>query len=215
MLTYQRLILAALILTLGVVVLGAYVRLSDAGLGCPDWPGCYGKLTPHHASEMINQAQVEQPGGPVTHAKAWKEMAHRYFAGALGLLVLAIAVLAPIIGAAADKASAKKRFLVFFAYLGALATAALFWVGQGQWAWAIFCYALGIVGFSGANVFYDALLPAVAPQNRLDAISSLGYALGYLGGGLLFLLNVAMSLAPRTFGLADATAAVRLAFISA
>lgn len=94
MLTYQRLILASLILTLGVVVLGAYVRLSDAGLGCPDWPGCYGKLTPHHASDMINQAQVEQPGGPVTHAKAWKEMAHRYFAGVLGLLVLAIAVLA-------------------------------------------------------------------------------------------------------------------------
>ncbi len=94
MIAYQRLILAALILTLGVVVLGAYVRLSDAGLGCPDWPGCYGKLTPHHASEMINQAQVEQPGGPVTPAKAWKEMVHRYFAGALGLLVLAIAVLA-------------------------------------------------------------------------------------------------------------------------
>ena len=92
MLAYQRLILAALILTLGVVVLGAYVRLSDAGLGCPDWPGCYGKLTPHHASEMIGQAQVEQPGGPVTPAKAWKEMVHRYFAGALGLLVLAIAV---------------------------------------------------------------------------------------------------------------------------
>jgi UMF1 family MFS transporter len=127
---------------------------------------------------------------------------------------LAIALLAPIIGAAADTASAKKRLLVFFAYLGALATAALYWVGQGQWTWAIFCYALGIVGFSGANVFYDALLPAIAPQNRLDAVSSLGYALGYLGGGLLFLLNVAMSLRPQTFGLADATAAVRLAFIS-
>jgi len=127
---------------------------------------------------------------------------------------LAIAVLAPIIGAAADTASAKKRFLVFFAYLGALATAALYWVGQGQWTWAIFCYALGIVGFSGANVFYDALLPAVAPKNRLDAVSSLGYALGYLGGGLLFLLNVVMSLTPQTFGLPDAAAAVRLAFIS-
>jgi UMF1 family MFS transporter len=127
---------------------------------------------------------------------------------------LAIAVLAPIIGAVADTASAKKRFLVFFAYLGALATALLYWVGQGQWVWAIVCYALGIVGFSGANVFYDALLPCVAPRNRLDAVSSLGYALGYLGGGLLFLLNVAMSLTPRTFGLADATAAVRLAFIS-
>jgi len=94
MMAYQRLILAALALTFCVVVLGAYVRLSDAGLGCPDWPGCYGKLTPHHASEMITQAQVEQPGGPVTHAKAWKEMVHRYFAGTLGLLVLAIAVMA-------------------------------------------------------------------------------------------------------------------------
>jgi cytochrome c oxidase assembly protein subunit 15 len=94
MITYQRLIFAALALTLAVVVLGAYVRLSDAGLGCPDWPGCYGKLTPHHASDLINQAQTEQPGGPVTHAKAWKEMVHRYFAATLGLLVLAIAVLA-------------------------------------------------------------------------------------------------------------------------
>ncbi len=126
---------------------------------------------------------------------------------------LAMALLAPIIGAAADKASAKKRFLVFFAYLGALATAALYLVGQGQWVWAIFCYALGIIGFSGANVFYDALLPSVAPKDRIDAVSSLGYALGYLGGGLLFLLNVLMSLTPRTFGLPDATTAVRLAFI--
>lgn len=91
---YRKLILAALILTLGVVSLGAYVRLSDAGLGCPDWPGCYGKLTPHHAAEAINAEFAERPHGPVSHAKAWKEMVHRYFAGALGLLVLAIAMLA-------------------------------------------------------------------------------------------------------------------------
>lgn len=90
---YRKLIIAALLLTLGVVVLGSYVRLSDAGLGCPDWPGCYGKITPHHASEHINQALVENPEGPVSHAKAWKEMVHRYFAGTLGLLVLGIAVL--------------------------------------------------------------------------------------------------------------------------
>ncbi len=127
---------------------------------------------------------------------------------------LAMALLAPIIGAAADTASAKKRFLIFFAYLGALATAALYLVGQGQWVWAIFCYALGIVGFSGANVVYDALLPSVAPQDRIDTVSSLGYAMGYLGGGLLFLLNVAMTVTPQTFGLADTAAAVRLAFIS-
>ena len=90
---YRKLIVAALLLALGVVALGAYVRLSDAGLGCPDWPGCYGKITPHHASEQIKQALAENPEGPVSHAKAWKEMVHRYFAGTLGLLVLGIAVL--------------------------------------------------------------------------------------------------------------------------
>lgn len=90
---YRNLILAALILTFAVVSLGAYVRLSDAGLGCPDWPGCYGKLTPRHAAEAINAELAVRPDGPVSHAKAWKEMAHRYMAGALGLLVLGIAVL--------------------------------------------------------------------------------------------------------------------------
>ncbi len=91
---YRKLIVAALLLAFGVVTLGAYVRLSDAGLGCPDWPGCYGRITPHHAGEQINQALAESPNGPVSHAKAWKEMVHRYFAGMLGLLVLAIAALA-------------------------------------------------------------------------------------------------------------------------
>jgi cytochrome c oxidase assembly protein subunit 15 len=94
MTVYQRLILAALILTFGVVTLGAYVRLSDAGLGCPDWPGCYGKITPHHAANEINAALEAHPEGVVSHAKAWKEMVHRYFAGALGLLILAIFVTA-------------------------------------------------------------------------------------------------------------------------
>ena len=90
---YRKFILAALILAFGVVSLGAYVRLSDAGLGCPDWPGCYGKLTPHLAAEAINAELAVRPDGPVSHAKAWKEMLHRYLAGTLGLLVLGIAVL--------------------------------------------------------------------------------------------------------------------------
>jgi cytochrome c oxidase assembly protein subunit 15 len=81
-------------LALCVVVLGAYVRLSDAGLGCPDWPGCYGEITPLHASEHIERALAEQPEGPVSHAKAWKEMLHRYLAGTLGLLILALTVAA-------------------------------------------------------------------------------------------------------------------------
>ena len=91
--TYRNVILLALILTFGVVSLGAYVRLSDAGLGCPDWPGCYGHVTPHHAADYINAELAKRPDGPVSHAKAWKEMVHRYFAGSLGLLVLTIAVL--------------------------------------------------------------------------------------------------------------------------
>lgn len=91
---YRNLILMALILTFGVVSLGAYVRLSDAGLGCPDWPGCYGSITPHLAAESINAELAARPDGSVSHAKAWKEMIHRYFAGSLGLLILAIVMLA-------------------------------------------------------------------------------------------------------------------------
>jgi heme a synthase len=91
---FNKLVLVATILTLCVVVLGAYVRLSDAGLGCPDWPGCYGTLTVPQSETALQHAQTAYPDSPVEHAKAWKEMIHRYFAGTLGLLVLAIFVMA-------------------------------------------------------------------------------------------------------------------------
>lgn len=91
---YGRLVLIALALTAVVVVFGAYVRLSDAGLGCPDWPGCYGQFSPHHAADDILGAHAADPHGPVSLPKAWKEMLHRYLAASLGLLILAIAVLA-------------------------------------------------------------------------------------------------------------------------
>ncbi len=127
---------------------------------------------------------------------------------------LLVAMMAPILGAIADKGSAKKKFLIFFAYLGVLMTAALFLVQKGQWAWAIFIYAMGIIGFAGANVFYDSLLPSLADEEKIDYVSGLGFAMGYLGGGLLFLVNVLMTLMPQKFGLPDAAAAVRYAFIS-
>jgi UMF1 family MFS transporter len=127
---------------------------------------------------------------------------------------LMVALMAPILGAIADKGSAKKKFLVFFAYLGVLMTAALFLVQEGQWVWAIFIYAMGIIGFSGANVFYDSLLPGIVGEEKIDYVSGLGFSMGYLGGGLLFLINVLMTLMPQKFGLPDAAAAVRVSFLS-
>lgn len=93
---FRKLVWFAVIYTFIVVVVGAYVRLADAGLGCPDWPGCYGELTPHHAQDDIARAVAEQGGthGSVSLGKAWKEMFHRYIAGGLGLVILAITVMA-------------------------------------------------------------------------------------------------------------------------
>ena len=95
-LRFRRLAGFAVVLTLGLLMLGAWVRLTDAGLGCPDWPGCYGKLTPVQASAQIAQAVAEQGGehGPVSMGKAWREMGHRYVATLLGMLIVALAVLA-------------------------------------------------------------------------------------------------------------------------
>jgi UMF1 family MFS transporter len=126
---------------------------------------------------------------------------------------LFVAILAPVLGAIADKGSAKKKFLIFFAYLGALMTVSLFLVERGAWGWAIFIYVMGIIGFSGANTFYDSLLPSVASEDKIDYVSGFGYGMGYLGGGLLFLINVLMTLMPERFGLADSGEAVRYSFV--
>jgi cytochrome c oxidase assembly protein subunit 15 len=88
---YAKLVGFTVLVTFCLIVLGAFVRLSDAGLGCPDWPGCYGDFTPHQAREHIGAAEAGMPSGPVTMAKAWKEMVHRYLAMAAGALIASIA----------------------------------------------------------------------------------------------------------------------------
>lgn len=125
-----------------------------------------------------------------------------------------VALCAPVLGAIADRGGAKKKFLLFFAFMGVVMTASLYLVSQGDWVPAIAVYVLATVGFSGGNIFYDSLLPAVASDKRMDFVSALGFSLGYLGGGLLFALNVTMTLKPALFGFADAGAAVRFSFLS-
>ncbi len=86
--TFYYLSLIAVILAFSVVILGAYTRLTDAGLGCPDWPGCYGQVTVPETSQQIQRAQQAFPNAPIQQTKAWTEMIHRYAAGTLGLLIL-------------------------------------------------------------------------------------------------------------------------------
>lgn len=127
---------------------------------------------------------------------------------------LAVAALAPLLGAIADRAGARKRFLLGCAAAGVAMTAGLSLAARGQWVLALALYALASIGFAGGNVFYDALLVGVADEDKLDVASALGYGLGYVGGGLLFALNVLMVNRPGLFGLADAGEAVRWSFVT-
>ena len=112
------------------------------------------------------------------------------------LASLLIVILAPLLGAIADCMSRRKALLFSFAFLGVLMTGGLYLVDQGDWFLAAFLYVLALIGFSGSNIFYDSLLPFVSRKDELDQTSALGFSLGYLGGGLLLLLNVMMALHP-------------------
>jgi UMF1 family MFS transporter len=137
-----------------------------------------------------------------------------YLGTANSAAAISVAILAPFLGAVADKGSAKKRMLASFALLGILMTGCLFMVQKGFWQYAILLYLFATICWSGANVFYDALLPAVANKKEVDFVSSLGYALGYIGGGLLFLFNVILFLKHDFFGLPNEVIAVKVNFIS-
>jgi UMF1 family MFS transporter len=108
------------------------------------------------------------------------------------IALLLVALAGPVLGAMADFSGAKKKFLTRFAVLGMIGAALLFFVKEGDWLMASFFFILGSVGFSGANVFYDSLLPHVAEEDERDQLSSRGYAFGYLGGGILLAVNLVM-----------------------
>lgn len=123
-----------------------------------------------------------------------------------------LAVLAPWLGALADKGGVHMRMLVFFTAVGVVPTALLAFVGDGDWEWAAVLYAVSSIGFWGGLIFYDSMLVRVAPREHLDSVSGFGYALGYLGGGVLLVVNVVMYAQPAWFGLADPESAIRVSF---
>jgi UMF1 family MFS transporter len=136
------------------------------------------------------------------------------FSVATTIALAIVAVIAPVLGAIADFAAMKKRLLVVFQAIGVLATAAMYFVYRGDWQLALGLFVLGNIGVSGAFTFYDSLLPHIARPGELDRVSTAGYALGYLGGGLLLAANLLWIAKPQWFGLADAGAASRLSFVS-
>ncbi len=115
-----------------------------------------------------------------------------YWAYTNSIALLLIAIISPILGAMADFKGYKKRYLTIFALGGIVATAFMFFLTTGDWLLASSLFILGNIGFAGANVFYDSLLPHIAKKDDIDQISTKGYALGYVGGGILLAINLAM-----------------------
>ena len=131
-----------------------------------------------------------------------------------GISSFVLAVLAPWLGTLADKGNAHVRMLLLFTAVGVVPTALLAWVGSSDWQTAAVLFGIASLGFWGGVIFYDSMLVQVAPRERLSSVSGYGYALGYLGGGLLLTLNVLMYNDPALFGLPSKEAAARIAFVS-
>jgi UMF1 family MFS transporter len=147
----------------------------------------------------------------VAAANLGGNLATVYWAYTTSISLLIAAIVSPVLGALADFSGVKKRSLAIFAFLGILGTALLYFVKTGDWLMASIFFVIGDLGFAGSLVFYDSLLPHIASGEEMDQVSSKGYALGYLGGGILLAINLAMiMLAPKELtGLMS-----RLSFVS-
>lgn len=137
-----------------------------------------------------------------------------YWGYTTAIALAIIAVLSPLLGAVADYMGVKKRFLAVFMGFGVAFTACLYFIGDGDWLLASALFIVANIGFAGANVFYEALLPSITTGEELDRVSTAGYALGYVGGGILLAINAAWYMWPESFGFTDGAHAVRASFLS-
>lgn len=128
----------------------------------------------------------------------------------LGLSALLVLLTAPLLGAIADASSSKKKFLMFFCYLGSASSLGLFLIGPGDVELALILFFLANIGFVSGNVFYDAFLPHIASPEEQDVVSGKGYAYGYAGGGILFILHLILVQFHANFGIEDVTLALRI-----
>ena len=136
------------------------------------------------------------------------------FAWGTTIALTIVALTAPVLGALADHRPLKKRFLLVFLLIGVAATLLMATIGRGEWKYALVLFMVANVGVASTLVFYDSLLPHIAAPDQIDRVSTAGFAMGYIGGGILLLINLAWIMAPTMFGLPDTTAAVRLTFVS-
>ena len=182
----------------GIVKSGIIPALEPLGLSRPvlrawamyDWANSAMVCTIITAVFPIYYSKVAFAGSP-------SETASRSLAVATTIGMVLIAVISPILGAFADYTARKKKLLGIFLALGLIAVAAMYFIHTGDWLLASVLFVLANIGANGSFVFYDALLPHIAHDDEIDRVSTAGYALGYLGGGMLLALNLAWLRSPR------------------
>jgi len=152
----------------------------------------------------VKVAAADLPGPVATSRFAW----------ATTLSILLVAIIAPLLGALADERPIKKRMIGLFLAIGAVATGAMFFITRGEWLFALVLFVVGNVGVAASIVFYESLLPHLVSEEELDIVSSAGYAVGYIGGGLLLAINIVMMSKPGWFLLPDRGVAVRASLAS-
>ena len=155
---------------------------------------------------------------PIFYKEFWSAgvddlVAASYYSWTLTISNLALLFSAPIIGSITDLSRTTKRLFASFTLISIIFVALLFILELGAWFQALIFFGIANYCFSAGNILYDKMLVQIAPQSQLTRISSLGFAYGYLGGGLLFLINAVMTLYPESFGLSDASEAIRWSFI--